>query len=631
MRNMILIIAILFMSDVLVGCKQRVSGQLSNVKDTSAPRLSGQAPVTHYALKSGVRRLFDSIRLVQSGVEDGAYVYTVTDFRFSQFEHNINGVSASILLNLSIDASKSQAVTRRVDAGVNLSFTGQAKVLVDVTYQGQTISVNYRGLQWTQPLTHRINTWTNARLLRGLVLSKATEAANAAVPETKRSIIQKLDQELRNGIATQSANFERYFSDISLAMQDVPGAIPRLTSDASGAYFQHHIAVKNPSVVKNPPMTPQDVDAGFLFHEETFSTLLARTLDGKTIKIEDVGVSICKAFSQSLFKFCVSEKKAAAIDVSVKFSERESAVFNFNDGLVVLNLKASALLSTNVEASQYLEKIAEAAGITSNATSQEPGTSLETTEKDATVKHLTPEFEVKVSYKLGNRSFDRADLDVKIVTPNDQGGYLTKHSLYREGLVLFLKEKMAQSLPLSINVPAVPTYASHSNDVQKIGGSMVVLRREHFGIRDNWLYTYFSYCSAGDTQTALGINLRSILDSEKTPRLRVTAVTSGAPASKAAVTSFIPQGLAANSDVKVDYRPAPGLRPEDIIYSVDQSDALVVSPEIFSGSLAGKSLSSDSKVILKVGRFEVLEGLDKPVWMMLDMEVTLRKVCKTST
>ena len=197
--------------------------------------------------------------------------------------------------------------------------------------------------------------------------------------------------------------------------------------------------------------------------------------------------------------------------------------------------------------------------------------------------------------------------------------------------MLFLKEKMAQSLPLSINVPAVPTYASHSNDVQKIGGSMVVLRREHFGIRDNWLYTYFSYYSAGDTQTALGINLRSILDSEKTPRLRVTAVTSGAPASKAAVTSFVPQGLAENSDVKVDYRPAPGLRTEDIIYSVDQSDALVVSPEIFSGSLAGKSLSSDSKVILKVGRFEVLEGLDKPVWMMLDMEVTLRKVCKTST
>ncbi len=633
MKTLVVILGLFVMSGVLSGCKSRSGVEASNLKDTSAPRIVGQAPGTHYALKSGIRRLFDSIRLVQSGVEDGAYVYTVTDFSFSQFESNLNGVTGSILMNLSIDASKGQAVTARVNAGVNLSFQGQARVLVDVIYHGNTIKVSYRGMQWTQPLTHRINTWTNARLLRGLVHAKAREAALAAVPETKRSIIQKLDHELRTGIASQTASFERYFSEISRSMEDVPGATPKLTSDSSGAYFQHHIALRQGGVVKNPPHTPHDVDAGFLFHQDTFSTLMAQSLDGNTFKIEDLGQAICKSFSKSLYKFCVSEKKSSPIDLSIKFADKDAAKFVFIDNMVSLTLTSQIKVSTNDQTSSYLKDLVAKSGMSLIEDSKEPGTSVQSdakTNQITAIDHLTPEIQIKVDYRLGNRRFERDRVVVNVITANDEGGFLTRQTLYRQGLVKFLELKIAEVLPLTIDVPAVPSYASNNSDVKNVGGSLVIMRKEHFGIKDNWLYSYFSYCSAADTQTSLGINMRSILDSEKNPRLKVTNVSLGTPAAKAAVIGFKSQGSQSQEQVNVDYQPAPGLRIDDVIYSVDDSDALVASPEVFSGSLAGKSLTTDSKVNLKVGRFETLQGLDEPVWMMIDVQVTLRKVCRTA-
>jgi hypothetical protein len=633
MKTLVIILGVFVLSEVLAGCKSRSSGEASSLKDTSAPRFVGQAPGTHYALKSGIRRLFDSIRLVQSGVEDGAYVYTVTDFSFSQFENNLNGVTGSILMNLSIDASKGQAVTARVNAGVNLSFHGQAKVLVDITYHGNTIKVSYRGMQWTQPLTHRINTWTNARLLRGVVHAKAREAALAAVPQTKRSIIEKLDQELRTGIASQSANFERYFLEISRSMQDVPGATPKLTSDQSGAYFQHHIALRQGSVVKNPPHTPADADAGFLFHQDTFTSLLAQSLDGNTIKIEDLGQAICKSFSKSLYKFCASEKKMTPIDLSVKFANKDAAKFLFNDGILSLKLTSQARVSTNDQTSSYLQGLVAKAAMNLTQDSEQPGTVVqndEATNQISAVSHLTPDIEIKVDYRLGNRRFERGLISVNIVSALDEGGYLTRQTLYRQGLIKFLELKIAEALPLTIDVPAVPSYASSNADVKNVGGSLVVMRKEHFGIKDNWLFSYFSYCNAGDTQTALGINMRSIEDSEKHPRLKVTSVGNSTPAGKAAVIGFKSHSAEDQNQVSVDYQPAPGLRINDVIYSVDGSDALVASPEVFSGSLAGKSLTSDGKVVLKVGRFETLQGLDAPVWMMIDLQVTLRKVCLTA-
>jgi len=34
---------------------------------------------------------------------------------------------------------------------------------------------------------------------------------------------------------------------------------------------------------------------------------------------------------------------------------------------------------------------------------------------------------------------------------------------------------------------------------------------------------------------------------------------------------------------------------------------------------------------MKIGRREALEGLDKPVWMLIDFEVQLRKVCSRAS
>src|SRR5690606_1422639 len=203
-------------------------------------------------------------------VQDGTHVYTVSRINFASFENNPNGVSASLLLDLSVDASKSQSVTRRVGAGVNISFSGQAKVYVQITHGKEMVDINYVGLEWTRPLTHRINTWTNARLLRGVVLSKAQQAAMAAVPGAKQRIKATINQELRNGIAQQKAAFRQYFIEIARSMRDVPGAVPKLASDRAGAYFQHHIKFKNPSLIQNPPHTPPEADSGLLFHQETF-------------------------------------------------------------------------------------------------------------------------------------------------------------------------------------------------------------------------------------------------------------------------------------------------------------------------------------------------------------------------
>lgn len=625
-------------------CKANKRSLESDLLDTSAPRQAGFAPGTHYALKSSIRNLFESIRMVQSGVEDGAYVYTVTEMNFSGFENNLNGVTGSILLNLSVDASKSQAVTRRVDAGVNLSFSGQAKVLVDVMFSGSNVSVVYRGIEWTMPLTHRINTWTNARLLRGVVHRKAMEAAAAAVPETKRTIAQKVDQELRSGISSQTANFQNHFAEIAMAMNDVPGALPKLTSDRAGAYFQHHIGVRNPGAVKNPPNTPSEVEAGFLFHQDMFSVLLGNSLAGKKIDVKDLAPAVCRSFSRSLFKFCKSGNASLPVDISLTFPKSDAVKFEFESNSITLTMRATIGASTNDQTYTYLRSMAAnvvesfqlqggpADIVAENTVSSTPGTEVQINESSGAlekVSHVTPEVEIKIVYKLETRRFLLSTVDAKIVTPNDKGGFLTRHQLYRDGMVAMLKKKIGESLPAAIEVPAAPTYASSNQKVHNMGGSLVVMKTQHFGIKDNWLYAYFSYCSASDTQTSLGINMRSIKDASDISRLLVSNVSAGTPSSKAKVLEF--KSLKEDEEVEVDYRPAPGLMVGDVIYSVDKIDQLVASPEIFSGTLAGKSLTPNSKVTLKVGRKETLEGLDKPVWMIIEFEVQLRPVCRSAS
>jgi hypothetical protein len=643
----------------VISCKQNFDEDNSGVLDVSAARSTGFAPGTHYALKSSIRRLVENIRMVNSGMEQGAYVYTVTNLNFSSFEHNTKGVTASLLLDLSVDASKGQAVTRRVNAGVNLTFHGQAKIFVTVTHSPMMVDVNYTGIQWTRPLTHRINTWTNARLLKGVIHKKAREQAMAAVPSTKAAIIQKVDQEIRNGIATQKAQFRQYFVEIARYMQDVPGAQPKLTSDRQGAYFQHHIKVDNAQAVKNPPNTPSDVDSGFLFHQETFTSLLKPNLAGKKIPIDDLGLAVCKSFSNSLFKLCSSEKKKSPIDIELNFDQDNPVNFAFQNNQIALDMNFSIKVASNDSTLASLKtftglgesaqlRLADASettgtsigsdaseppatGVESDA-SETPGTAIEkadTPEETPRITHLTPKVNVKVVFNAENRRFARQPVIAEITSSAEDGGFLTRQPFYRKALVATLQKKIADAIPETISIPAAPTYATTNAAASRVGGALVIMKPEHFGIRDNWLFSYFTHCAQNNTQTSLGINMRGTKDSEGTPRLWVTNVIGSSPATKAKVAGF--KAFEKDADVNVDYKPAAGLMKDDIIYSVDGQDQLVTAPELFSGSLAGKSLTANGVVRLKVGRQETLEGLDKPVWMMIEYDVQLRKVCRTAT
>lgn len=616
--------AIAIIITTMAGCKTLKTPDDSQLKDLSAPRQAGYAPGTHYALKSNIRRLFESIRLVQSSVQDGAYVYTVTELNFQQFTTNASGITAVMNLDVSVDASKSQALPLWASAGVDLSFRGRAQAVIDIINQNGRIVVAYRGTSWPMPLTAHINTWTNARIARGMVHSKARQQAQAAVPSTKAQIERTVDKELRTSIAQQSGDLQGYFQMIAEAMYDVPGAIPKLTSDSAGAYFQHHIPVVQGANVQNPPSTPSDVDAGFLFHQDTFTSLLGKNLSGKKIPLENIGTEVCESFSKTPFKFCVTGKPKVPVDLALTFDTKKPVTFTFDKNAIVLTLRAKAHVATNEETRKAVESWTSqimnrpAADSTSDSAAAD----------GPRIEAVSPQIEVRVEYTAGNRSFTRKDAKAKITSPDSELGFLLSNKMFQEGLIRILEAKLTESLPAVIDVPAAPSYASDNRTIRSLDAALVVMRKEHFGISQNWLYTYWTYCSQQDVQTSLGINMREINDSGGIPRLIVTSVEGYSPAAKSVATGV---GTVKKEDIEVNYRPGPGLVKGDIIYSIDGNDQIVGSPELFSATLAGKSLTPNRKVRLNVGRKVKLEGLDAPVWLMLDFETSLRKVCRKAS
>lgn len=622
MKSLVIILNFLVLVQVTACKPERFDSNVKGDFDGNAD-LQNQQPATHYVLKDNLKRMISDMKIVQSGVEDGAHIYTVTKLKVDGFEPSQSGIKFAALLDVSVDAKKGQYIALGASGGANLSFQGQAKIVFHIVKSGNSIDLVYQGISWPKELTHYVSVWTNAVIARRAVLNGARTEAAKSIEPSKAKIRETISKEIQNNLLAQKANLRLYFDQIAQAMNDVPSATPKFYSEQGAAYFQHLLATKQGKRFSAPPQAPQTVDTGFSFNENFFSYLLNRNLAGKTLSISQLQVEICKSFTNFYYKLCEPKPVENAMAAALVFDPIEPSQFSFNDNRIQMTIRAQIKISQ--------KEVADFSKNTGNA-----GTGIDMAKEGTpTLSHSTPQVIIRVAYVRDNRQFVRETVDVNLQDANEGDGAMTKSEIYRTALKMLLQRQFSSAVPSWLSVPAVPAYVTSDSRIQNFGGSFVIMDPEHFSAHNGWINAYYSYCEKPQTQVSMGIFMRSGQSTDGKAVLNVTGLHNNSPATKAQVVQFSP-GKDQNNEIIADYKPSVGIQNGDVIFLVDESREALSSPELFGSFIAGRSLIPNrSEVLVKVKRQVQLENPEKgkaPVQAELEItyKIQLQKVCKTS-
>lgn len=605
----------------LIGCKYSPHGEetLSAVKSESS-RQNDFVPVTHYSLRDQLKDQISSMSFIDSQMRSGTHIYSTTIVSVGGIEKSQTGIRFSALLDVNVRGSKSQYIMLGASGGATVRFKGRAKAIFKMSLETGKLSLRYEGLRWLKPLTHQISTWTNARIAVAKVHSTAREKASQTISSSKVEIQRTLDQQLRGAVDEQRESLSSYFAKIEQSMHDVPQTTPHIFSDSNEVYFQHLIQNRSGRSLSQPPQTPKEVDSGLSFNEKIFSQQLNRSLKGKTVNSEELRSLICQSFSRFYYKLCESKSVKQGVQLKFVFDNDSPTQFKFIDDKIIVAIKSRVQISVGDIKSSIQDP------------DEKSGTDFKYGSEQSSVKHLTPAVRISTIFTKNNRSFERTQVEVSL-DPSEAGdGLLTQSNFYRDAFRRLVEYQFKQTVPSWFVVPGAPAYISSHSKVQSLGGAFVVMQPQHFTAQNGWLSSFFTYCSGSETQTALGVRMRSEQTSQNTSYIRVTGLHKRTPALKAEVINFT-RGKSAQGLEIADYEPDPGLKVGDLIYSVDGSSAAVQSAEAFGAYLAGRSLLPHRhKIVLRVGRYETFPQPDGDgevkAWMFVDYEVELQKVCR---